>query len=81
MASVTAAPALFDVRAVSVALGLSERLVRDRAAAGVLPALRLGGAWRFDPLEVAAAVAGESATADRIADAIRRAGSPGEGRA
>ena len=41
-------------------LGISKRHVNDMAANGILPALRVGSAWRFDPLEVRKALEEET---------------------
>ena len=43
---------LLEVREVSDVLGLSEKVVRDKARAGELPALRVGREWRFDPVRL-----------------------------
>lgn len=74
-------PALVDTRAVARVLGYTGRHITELAIAGKLPALRFAGGWRFDPIEVARAVAGESPTAERIAEAIRREASARPARA
>jgi len=43
---------LWDIRRVSRLLGLSDRTVYQMVRDGRLPALRLGGRWRFQPQEV-----------------------------
>lgn len=64
---------LWDVRRVAAYLGLSERSVYDKARGGDLPAVRVGGRWRFRPEDLdawiteraAGAVAAEARTPDR----------------
>ena len=45
---------LLTARQLAERLQLSERTVRDHARRGLLPTVRVGGSWRFDPEAVAA---------------------------
>ncbi len=58
---------LIDAQAVAGVLGCSPRTARRLAQTGVLPAVRVGGDWRYDPEAVAEALA--AATAQRTGEA------------
>jgi len=45
---------LLTIADVSELLGFHQVTLRDWARAGRLPALRIAGQWRFDPVELAA---------------------------
>jgi excisionase family DNA binding protein len=50
---------LWDVRRVAQHLGVTERTIYSKLKAGELPALRVGGRWRFRPSEIDAWLDGQ----------------------
>jgi excisionase family DNA binding protein len=50
------APTLVDSEGVATTLGVTRRSVIRWAASGAIPAIRVGGRWRFDPDDVAKAL-------------------------